>query len=428
MPLKDTAAMKRERQKIIDEMRSITATAEKRDDKTMTDAEGEKWSTLNAQVDTMRSDIERYEKMNHLEMEGKDDHGDGNEGNHEKDEFRDAEDFLQAVINEGMGRGIDPRLEKRAVTGQNTTNPQDGGFAVGKDMLAGIMKNAFEVSQLAKRCKTPIQCGKNSNGVSWLSLLEDSRVAGSRNGGVRAYRVAEGNTVTQTIAKMRRHELVAEKLMAIVPFTEETLTDASAVLSLVNEVVPEEFAYTIDEEIMNGTGAGQCLGYMNSDSLVEVGAETNQVAGTIVYENIIKMRARMWARSRSNAVWYINQDCEPQLHTMALVVGAGGVPVYMPATTAAPTDMLYGRPIIPIEQAKTVGTTGDIVFADLSQYRLIAKGGLNKDESIHVRFIYGEKLLRFTKRINGTPLWNSPLTPANGTDTLSPFVSLATRA
>jgi HK97 family phage major capsid protein len=424
--MKDLAKMRRERQKLIDAMRTITAAAEARDDKRMTEQEAASWQQHDADVQRMADEIKRAERENQLEAEGA---SENNEGRQEDrtDEFRSPQEFIEAVIQEGMGRGVDPRLSKRAITGMNTVNPHEGGYAVGKDMLQGIMKRTYDVSELARRCSI-IQCGANSNGVSWLSLDESSRAAGSRYGGVRAYRVAEGNTVTQTISKMKRSEIQVEKLMAIVPLTEEVMSDATAILSLINEIVPEEFAYTIDDEILTGTGAGQCLGVLNSDALVAVAKEAGQAASTIVYENIVKMRARLWAKSRSNSVWFINQDCEPQLHTMALVVGAGGVPVYMPATSAAPQDTLFGRPVVPIEQAKTVGTTGDILLADMSQYRLVEKGGLLNDESIHVRFIYGERLLRFTKRINGMPLWNKPLTPANGTNTLSPMVSLATRA
>jgi HK97 family phage major capsid protein len=87
-----------------------------------------------------------------------------------------------------------------------------------------------------------------------------------------------------------------------------------------------------------------------------------------------------------------------------------------------------GRPIIPIEQASTVGTVGDIVLADMSQYLMIDKGGVQQAESIHVRFTYDETVYRFVTRVDGQPLWNLPMTPAKSTATLSPFVALATRA
>ena len=154
------------------------------------------------------------------------------------------------------------------------------------------------------------------------------------------------------------------------------------------------------------------------------------MAGTVVWENIVKMRARLWARGRENSVWFINQDVEPQLQTMAMPVGVGGVPVYLPATGAAgaPFDTLFGRPVVPIEQCSTVGTVGDIVLADLSQYILAEKGGIEAASSMHVRFLYAEQTFRFMMRTDGQPLWSTALTPANGTNTVSPFITLATRA
>lgn len=94
----------------------------------------------------------------------------------------------------------------------------------------------------------------------------------------------------------------------------------------------------------------------------------------------------------------------------------------------SPYATLYGRPVIPVEYAATLGTVADIILADFSQYLTIDKGGLESASSIHVRFIYGENTFRWTLRNDGHPLWSAPLTPFKGTNTQSPFVVLATRA
>ena len=83
--------------------------------------------------------------------------------------------------------------------------------------------------------------------------------------------------------------------------------------------------------------------------------------------------------------------------------------------------------MIPLEHADTVGTVGDIVLADLSQYLMIDKENIESAVSIHVRFIYDESTFRFVYRVDGAPWWNSALTPFKGTNTQSPFVALATR-
>ena len=115
---------------------------------------------------------------------------------------------------------------------------------------------------------------------------------------------------------------------------------------------------------------------------------------------------------------------------MSLAVGTGGIPVYMPAggLSQSPYGTLYGKPVLPVWQCQTLGTKGDIIFADLSQYLLAEKGGIDAASSIHVKFVYDETAFRFVMRVDGQPWWNSALMPYKGTNTQSPFVVLDTRA
>jgi HK97 family phage major capsid protein len=102
----------------------------------------------------------------------------------------------------------------------------------------------------------------------------------------------------------------------------------------------------------------------------------------------------------------------------------------MPAggLSQSPYNTILGRPVIPIEQCATLGTVGDIIFADLRGYVLATKGGIQADMSIHVKFVYDESVFRFVMRLDGQPLRESALTPYKGSSTLSHFVALATRA
>jgi HK97 family phage major capsid protein len=129
-------------------------------------------------------------------------------------------------------------------------------------------------------------------------------------------------------------------------------------------------------------------------------------------------------------VWLVNQDTLPQLYTMSLAVGTGGSPIFMPAggLSGSPFNTILGRPVLPIEQCATLGTVGDIIFADLSGYILAEKGGLQSDMSIHVKFDTDESVFRFVMRLDGQPERASALTPYKGSNTLSHFVTLATRA
>ena len=266
----------------------------------------------------------------------------------------------------------------------------------------------------------------------WCSSAK-SRATGSRWRGVQGYWLAEAGAKTASHPTLRQMELKLKKMAALCYATDESLQDAPALEGLIRLAFSEEFAFMLDDAIFEGNGVGQPLGIMNSPALVTVAAEVGQPANTILFENIVNMYSRGYGRSRPNMVWLINQDIEPQLFAMSLAVGVGGIPVYLPANGLAgsPYGSLLGRPVIPIEYASTLGTTGDIMLADLSQYLRIDKsgagGGIQAATSIHVKFLYDETAFRFVYRVGGQPMWNLPLTPFKGANTLSPYVVLATR-
>ena len=320
-------------------------------------------------------------------------------------------------------------LRNYKALGLNESIPSQGGFLVQQDLVGGLVERMYEDGAVMSRCfRIPV--GANANGVKLNALAETSRATGSRWGGVRGYWLAEAASKTSSKPEFRQIELDLKKVAALVYATDELLQDATALEGIVSLVVPQELRFLTEDAIIRGNGAVQPQGILNSGALVSVTKENLQAADTVVFENILKMWSRMWAPSRRKAVWFINQDVEPQLYGMSMDVGTGGVPVYMPAggLSGAMYGTLFGRPVIPIEQADTVGDQGDVMLLDLSQYALIEKGGVQVASSIHVAFLTDEQVFRFVYRVDGQSLWNSPLTPFQSANTLSPFVVLDARA
>lgn len=328
---------------------------------------------------------------------------------------------------------VDPRLGRpsAAATGMNETSKTDGGWLVEKDFSSELLRRVYERSMLAGRVRK-IPLGPNSNGLKMNKIKEDSRVAGSRFGGVRTYWTPEAGLKQASTLQLEPIELGLGKLTGLLYATDELLEDATALEAVISDAFEDAFAYDVDDAILNGTGVGMPLGILRSGALITAAAEGGQGATTLEYANVVSMWARAWSRSKSggNLVWLINADVEPRLQTMYFPIGTGGVPVYLPpgGLTQAPYGQLFGKPVIPVEQLATSGTVGDILLVDLNEYILIDKGPMKKATSIHVRFIYDETAFRFVYRVGGQPTWDTPLTPANGSNTYSPYVALATRS
>ena len=342
---------------------------------------------------------------------------------------------LHAVMLAGTPNGsVDKRLiQTKDISGSNELVGAEGGFAVNPEYSKEILKIAHDTGIVAKDCR---HLNVSGNRLIINAVNETSRAAGSRWGGIQAYWVAEGGTATAKKPAMRQIDLKLNKLMGINYATEELLADQTAMQDLTIQGFGEEFAFMIDDAIINGTGAGQPLGVRNCAALVSQAKETGQDAATVVAENISEMWNRMPAINRLKAKWYIIQDVEPQLFKMAYKMGTAAVPVFMPPVgpgggglVGSPNGTLFNRPIQTIEQCQTLGSEGDILFLDLSQYLIIEKtGGMNATSSLHVRFLYDEQTFKFTYRLDGQPMWNSALTAFNSGVTRSPYITLAVRA
>ncbi|MBW2605924.1 MAG: phage major capsid protein, partial [Deltaproteobacteria bacterium] len=256
------------------------------------------------------------------------------------------------------GRVIDPRLfpEARAASGMNEGTPSDGGFLVGTQEETNLLEKVYTDGELLSKCDEQL-IGAGKNGIKVPTIDETSRANGSRQGGVLGYWAAEAAEVTASAPKIGSMSLELNKLMALVYLTDELLEDAVAIESWVMRKLPKELRFKAEDAIYNGTGAGQMQGILNAKCTVSVAEETGQAADTINAENIEKMWMRCYGYSRKNAVWLINQDTEAQLNGMVKAVGTGGVPVYLPAggLSASPYSSLYGRPVIPVEYAATLG-------------------------------------------------------------------------
>lgn len=342
--------------------------------------------------------------------------------------FKSLGEQLLAVMRHYGGDGTDSRLV-RAPTGAGETDPTSGGFLVQTDFANTILQRAYETGQILSRVNR-IPLGDPFDGIKIPGIDETSRQTGSRWGGVQSYWVGEGDTVTPSRPKFRLIELDLKKLMSLWYVTDELMRSAPLVNAIATQAFQEEVTFMTEDAVFRGEGAGKPRGIIGSNARVTVAKESGQAAGTVVKENIDKMWSRMWARSRANAVWFVNQDVEPALNSLVQVVGTAGVPVYLPANgiSGAPYGTLYGRPVVPIEYAESLGTEGDIVLADFSQYVLADKGSANVQSSMHVRFLYDEMVFRITYRVDGSPTWHAPLTPYKGSATKSPFITLATRS
>lgn len=331
--------------------------------------------------------------------------------------------FLQAVAdNVARGGATDPRLIVRSPTGAGEVDPTAGGFLVPTTYEEQLIGSLYEEAVLAPLCDRR-KTDKPAK-VKLPAIDETSRANGSRWGGVSSYWLDEGTEPNPSLPRYRSMEFGAKKLIALSVSTEELLNDAPLLEGYVRRAFASEAAFRLDLSILAGTGVGTPLGIIGAPCAISVPKDEGQASGTITAGNITNMWSRLPAPCRKRAVWLVNEDAEGQLEQLGTASTAG---MYFPAGTGGNEFALVkGRPVITVEQCPILGTPGDIVLADLSQYVLI-DGGFKSALSLDVRFLAYEGVFRFVLRVDGKPIWATPVTPYNGSLTRSPFVTLAQR-
>lgn len=351
--------------------------------------------------------------------------------------FRTMGDFLMSVrgahVVAKTGQGsMDRRLaalyrgEPQAAapsTFGNEGNGADGGFLVPPSYSQIIFQLSLEEQALL-----PMTDAMPVEGNS-MSLPKDETTPWGANG-VRAYWQNEAGAGTQTKPVFGRTDFRLKKLLALVPVTEELLADATALGAYFQGAAARSIRWKTDEAICYGNGAGQPLGAFNSPAVITVVKDAGQLTGTLSTTNLANMISRLPAGSYGNAVWMLNNDVLPALFTLTL----GNYPIYLPAGSpvgglqGSPYGTLLGRPIAVTQHAKSFSSQGDVMLADWRQYQSITKaGGIQTATSMHLYFDADATAFRSTFRVDGAPKLAAPISPANGSATMSPFIQLGAR-
>lgn len=337
-------------------------------------------------------------------------------------EFDGAADYFQTIWHNAE-RTPDLMAKLNRVRNASSRDGASGGFLVPETLRSELLSIALEDSVVRPRATViPMSGGR----VLVPSVDSTSNVS-SVYGGITTYWTEEAGTLTASEAKFARTALDAHKLTAYTEVPNELLADGVAFEAFLQSSFPSALAHAEDYAFLNGNGVGQPEGIYNAAAGVSVTKETNQPNDTIVWENVVKMYARMLPASLNKAVWLASPDTFPELATMALSVGTGGSAVWLNNGVQGPPMTILGRPVIFTEKAPVLGDAGDLTFVDLSYYLIGDRQMMTATSSPHFKFQTDETAFKVVSRVDGRAWLNSSITPKNGGPALSPIVKLGAR-
>jgi HK97 family phage major capsid protein len=327
------------------------------------------------------------------------------------------EEFIRSIHS---GR-FDPRLQRAAAHTEQLGST--GGFLAPDQMTAHIHDTSLEMEIVRPRAAVFPMEGMTLR-VPGIAIGDHT--SGALLGGITGAWIPETGSMDEETAQLRLITLRAWKRGIYSTVSNEAGAD-TVIQSLIGDKFPLAMSWHHDDAFINGTGAGQPMGILNDPALVTVAKETGQGGATIVYENCIKMLARLHPALLNGAIWLANPTAIPQLLQLSIGVGTAGVHFPVLRETDGGAWSMLTRPILFSEKLPSLGTKGDLLLVNFSQYLIGMRKDTTVDRSMHVGFQNDTTAFRLISRLDGRGAWDKAFTPKNG-DTQSWCVALAARS
>jgi HK97 family phage major capsid protein len=334
--------------------------------------------------------------------------------------FRSFGEFAKAFHN--VPQQFDPRLK----AGNTIGVPSDGGFAVPDQFAAMLMDKALENEVVRPRATVWSMTSSNRK----VPALDGFNHTSTLYGGFTAQWVDEAGSITPQKVKTRLLQLTARKLALLGNASNELLADAvgpegdpgAGWAGIYEAAMTAAIAWFLDEAFLFGDGAAKPLGIFNDPALVSVAKDSSQSSATFILLNCEAMFSRLHPACVANSTWVVNSQLIPGLLAMNYAVPS----LRPPLSFDGDQYTLLTRPVVFSEHMKALGTKGDVLLADLSQYAIGLRQGLALERSGHAGFQTDETYFRAITRVDGQGTWKSAVTPKNG-DSLSWCVTLDAR-
>jgi len=351
-------------------------------------------------------------------------------------EFKDWAEYITAVYNANHKmvalRKIDPRLQFFNDKGEPTDKKTlvenvgaSGGFLVPTEFLAQLQAVVAENSIVRQRA-TIIRMRRRQVDIPVLN--QTGTTAGQPHwfGGMQFYWTEEAAAKDASDPSFRKASLVAHKLVGYTYASDELVDDSAISLGdfLSGPLgMAGGIAWMEDYAFLRGTGAGQPLGVINAGATISVAAAANPPAAASIYGDLLNMYESFLPTGRG--LWVFNQQ---HMNVLMGMNGPTGNASYLwgNATQGQPPTLL-GFPYIFSEKLPSPGTAGSALLADFRYYLVGDRQATTIESTQYDRWNYDETSYRAVHRVDGQPWLSAPLTLADGTAQISPFVILGAK-
>lgn len=329
---------------------------------------------------------------------------------------REREEAVNVLANK-YGSGF----SEKAMT-QGTTTA--GGFTVPQAFVSELLNvEGYENIAYDNCSKFPCQ----SSVVKIPVLDQTSTPSGGDSafyGGVAVAVVAEGSAPgSGTQAAFKQLSITPKQFLAYTQVSDALIRNSAlAVESLIVDNFKKAMLSFLDYSVLVGGASqfGSGTGIVGHASTIKVPRNTTNLVKLV---DLAKMYRRLPAASMKKACWIIHPYLIDQLVSLE---DGNGNSVWLPnGQMTGNFDMrLFGLPVKISEHSPAIGTEGDVLLVDLDHYALAISQDITIEASRDFAFTSNLTTYRMSFWCGGDSKLTDPIILADGTSTVSAFVSL----
>ena len=328
-------------------------------------------------------------------------------------EWTSLEDWTRAYISARTRRDIDPRLQRVRQDGVLAAITQQS-IGAGDALIPTNLASSIGAPSLTSRSLRALcTAWPMTSSVELVPALYDDDHSGGAPFGIDFRYVSDGTVPAQSNPKWQQVRLETTEVLVANTSVDNPLVEdsAPAFVAAMDRIFGTALDFSVERQIIRGSGIVEFLGVLNSKARI---TESRTTANQIVRADLDNMLSRLLPGCFSSAVWLAHPHTFPQVGAIAESAVQGRGEGYS----------IDGRPLIVSEHCSALGASGDIILADPRAYYIGNRNQFSISLSPHPRFREHKTVLRASVRIAGSPGIVTTVTPAQGTDTLSAFVSL----
>ena len=312
--------------------------------------------------------------------------------------------------------------------------PNEGGFLVPENLRSQVL--TYMTRSLIRPYAMVLPMSSHRLAIPTLDNL--SQASGTQAlGGFQFAWTEEGAGITPSTPSFGRTVLEARKVTGYLQNVPNEFCDdaAGAFGDFMAATIARGYAWFEDDYALNGTGIGEMQGLINAPCAVAV---TRTTGGTIVQADLQAMLNALHPASLQDGMrpevtsvqWLVSAHAFQKLLALYLSIGT-------PANQAVGTSTwlnlgdghevapsLLGLPLAMNDHQPAVGTAGDIILADLSNYVIADRMAMTIERAGKgVSFVSGGSDFRVKSRLDGR-YWIQSATTTVAGQSVSPVVVL----